>query len=95
MISKRKGVSFVDILKEKISNRIKKIREGIALSQEDLAKRMGISRVAVSQIENGKRRICTEELIQLSKIFNISTDILLNIEAVSYTHLTLPTKRIV
>lgn len=70
----------MDILKEKISNRIKEIREGIGLSQEDLAKRMGISRVAVSQIENGKRKICTEELIQLSKIFNISTDILLNIE---------------
>lgn len=40
---------------------------------------MKISRVAVSQIENGKRRICTEELIALSRIFNVSTDILLDL----------------
>ena len=70
----------MDSLSGRISNRIKEIRERLELSQEDLAKRMGISRVAVSQIENGKRRICTEELIQLSKIFNVSADILLNIE---------------
>jgi len=65
----------MDALMKKIGNRIKEIREREGLSQEGLAKRMEISRVAVSQIENGKRRICTEELIALSKIFNVSTDI--------------------
>jgi len=65
---------------KKIGNRIKGIREREGLSQEDLAKRMEISRVAVSQIENGKRKICTEELISLSRIFNVSTDILLDLE---------------
>src|SRR5665648_997171 len=64
----------------KISNKIKKIRERLELSQEDLAKRMGISRVAVSQIENGHRKICTEELIKLSRIFNVTTNILLNLD---------------
>jgi len=70
----------MDTLTGKISNRIKELRERLDLSQEDLAKRMGISRVAVSQIENGRRKICTEELIKLSKIFNISTDVLLNLD---------------
>lgn len=41
---------------------------------------MGISRVAVSQIENGKLKICTEELIALSRISNVSTDILLDLD---------------
>jgi len=76
----KEGVSFMDALMKKIGNRIKEIREREGLSQEDLAKRMEISRVAVSQIENGKRRICTEELIALSRIFNVSTDILLDLE---------------
>ena len=70
----------MDALMKKIGNRIKEIRERVGLSQEDLAKRMKISRVAVSQIENGKRKICTEELISLSRIFSVSTDILLDLE---------------
>ena len=70
----------MDVLMKKIGNRIKGIREREGLSQEDLAKRMEINRVAVSQIENGKRKICTEEIISLSRIFNVSTDILLNLE---------------
>src|SRR5665648_237958 len=60
----------MDTLTGRISNRIKKIRERLELSQEDLAKRMGISRVAVSQIENGHRKICTEELIGATYIKN-------------------------
>ena len=70
----------MDTLKRKISNRIKELRERLDLSQEDLAKRMGISRVAVSQIENGQRKICTEELIKLSRIFDITPNILLDID---------------
>lgn len=73
-------ISFMDVLMKKIGNRIKGIREREGLSQEDLAKRMDISRVAVSQIENGKRKICTEELISISRTFNVSTDILLDLE---------------
>ncbi len=74
------GVSTMDALMRKIGNRIKEFRERKGLSQEDLAKKLAISRVTVSQIENGKRKICTEELIALSRTFNVSTDILLNLE---------------
>ena len=70
---------MVDLM-EKIGNRIKELREEIGFSQEELANRMKIHRVALSQIENGKRKICTEELIALSKIFNVSTDILLDLK---------------
>ncbi|MCK5768666.1 MAG: DUF4065 domain-containing protein [Candidatus Atribacteria bacterium] len=70
----------MNALNEKITQRIKEMRERLGLSQENLANRMGIKRVSVSQIENGRRKICTEELIKLSKIFNISTDVLLNLD---------------
>ena len=70
----------MDTLKGKISNRIKKLREKLDLSQEDLAKMMGISRVAISQIENGQRKICTEELVKLSRIFDTTPNILLDID---------------
>jgi len=70
----------MDTLKKGISNRIKELRERLDLSQEDLAKRMGINRVAVSQIENGQRKICIEELIKLSRIFNLTPNVLLDLD---------------
>jgi len=74
------GGSVMDTLKRGISNRIKELRERLDLSQEGLAKRMGINRVAVSQIENGQRKICTEELIKLSRIFNLTPNVLLDLD---------------
>jgi transcriptional regulator with XRE-family HTH domain len=68
--------SFYEILGAKV----KKIREKTDLSQEALAGKLGISRVAISQIESGGRKISTEELIKFSKIFNISTDVLLDVK---------------
>jgi plasmid maintenance system antidote protein VapI/uncharacterized phage-associated protein len=41
---------------------------------------MGISRVALSQIENGERKISAEEIAKLAKIFNLSSDLLLDLE---------------
>lgn len=68
-----------------VEKRIKELRKRYKLSQSDLAKKMDISRTAVSQIENGNRKICEEEIIKLAEIFNISTDILLSrAEEISY-----------
>lgn len=59
--------------------RIKKLREKAELSQEKLAGLLGINRASVSQIENGERKISAQELSELSKIFNIAADVLLNL----------------
>ena len=69
----------MDIFCKKLSKKIKAIREKLGLSQEVLAKGLGISRVAVSQIENGDRKISAEELAKLSRIFNMPSDVLLNL----------------
>jgi len=71
---------MADRFNKRLGNKIKKLREQIGLSQEDLARRLKISRVAVSQIESGQRRIRADEIAMLSKIFNITSDILLNLE---------------
>jgi len=64
---------------KKIGAKVKNIRERLDLSQEDLANELGISRVSVSQIENGERKISAEEVAKLSKVFNMPSDILLNL----------------
>lgn len=65
---------------KKLGAKIKIIREQLNLSQEKLADLLEISRVSVSQIENGERKITAEEIAKLSKIFDIASDILLDLE---------------
>ena len=60
--------------------KIKKIREKIDLSQEALAGKLGINRVAISQIEAGNRKVSAEQIVKLGKIFNIPTDVLLDVK---------------
>jgi len=70
----------MDIFYKKLSKKVKTIRERLGLSQETLAKELGISRVAVSQIENGDRKVSAEEIVKLSKVFNIPSDVLLDLD---------------
>jgi transcriptional regulator with XRE-family HTH domain len=69
----------MDIFYKKLSQKIKAIRERLGFSQETLAEKLGISRVAISQIENGDRKISAEEIAKISKVFHITTDILLDL----------------
>ena len=67
-------------LNKKIGKRIKKLREITNISQFDLAEVLGVDRVTISKIENGERKICVEEIIEISKYFNISSDVLLDLK---------------
>ena len=60
------------IINKKLAERIKALRGELGLSQEELAKRLGVSRPKISQMENGEVRITVEELVTLANIFNIS-----------------------
>lgn len=64
-----------------IGQRIKKIREEIGISQQELADRLGVLRPTISQMENGKRKIFADELIKLSEILNTSVSYLIGLES--------------
>jgi len=54
--------------------RIRQYRESRGLSQEDLARLLGVSRPALSMIETGERKVSAEEIKRLGDIFGISID---------------------
>lgn len=63
-----------------IGHRIKELRISKGVSQQELSELLGIDRVSVSQIENGKRKLTPEEIIKISRFFNIDADMLLNLK---------------
>jgi transcriptional regulator with XRE-family HTH domain len=56
--------------------RIKKFRESRGLSQEALARLLGVSRPTMSLIENGERKVSAEEIKTLSDLFGVSVEAL-------------------
>lgn len=64
----------------KFGKRIRELREQLEISQQKLSELLNVSRPAISQIESGERKISVEELKELSEIFRIPLDSLLNLE---------------
>lgn len=66
--------------KKSLGEKIRKLREECRLTQEELARKLGIPRPSVSQIESGQREVTAKELLALSRIFETSTDELLLVD---------------
>jgi len=64
-----------------LGKRLKQLREKEKLSQERIAAAMGISRPALSQIESGRRKISSQELVLFAAILNVSIESLLDPES--------------
>ena len=77
----------------KLGKRIKDLRERSGINQQRLAEMLNISRPAVSQIENGDRKISADELVKLAEAFHISVEALLDSERLPEVVLTEGKKR--
>ncbi len=69
--------------REMTSERIKTLRERKGLTQSTLARMIGITRSSVNAWEMGISTPSTRYLVELAKIFHVSTDYLLGLEATS------------
>ncbi len=57
--------------------RIKELRKGMDLTQEQLANEMGMSRESIGRIETGARGISIDQLVVFAEFFHVSTDFIL------------------
>jgi transcriptional regulator with XRE-family HTH domain len=64
-----------------IADRIKSLREQKNMTQADLAKQLGITRSSVNAWEMGISVPSTQYIVELSEIFNVSTDYLLGVQS--------------
>ena len=63
-----------------IGEKIRGLRTKAGISQLKLAGLLGVSRPAISQIENGERKVSASEMDRLAGIFNVSINSLLDKE---------------
>jgi len=60
-----------------LGEKIHKLRKEKGMTQEELAAQITVSRQAISKWELGEAMPDTENVVQLSRLFNVSTDYLL------------------
>ncbi len=63
-----------------IAERIKALRTARDWTQADLARRLGITRNGVNSWEQGLSMPAPASLVELAKVFSVSTDYLLGVE---------------
>ena len=69
------GVIYMKELNyKKIGERLRKLRKYMGLTQEQVAEILSVGRDAILRIEKGDRKIDLQELMNFSKLYNISMD---------------------
>ncbi len=76
------NIRVVIILKElfSLADRLRLLREERGLTQSELARQLGLSRSSVNGWESGLAVPSTSMIIELAKIFHVTTDYLLGME---------------
>ena len=64
-----------------INDKIKQLREQYNYSQSDLADKLGIARTSVLAWENQTSQPAMKHIVELAKLFRVSTDYLLEAES--------------
>lgn len=63
---------------KKLFERLRDVRNSLHLSQEYVAKAIGITRTAIVELEAGKRKISTDELEKFSELYQIPVEELMH-----------------
>ncbi|MHB1734903.1 MAG: helix-turn-helix domain-containing protein [Ferrimicrobium acidiphilum] len=73
----RRQLESTDVRRLQLAQRLREAREYAGLSQEEVASALGISRPAVTNIENGARKVEAVELDKLSSLYGQAVQYLL------------------
>ena len=62
----------------KFAEKLVKLRKENLLSQEELGEKLNVTRQTISKWELGETKPDSEKILEIAKLFNVSTDALLN-----------------
>lgn len=66
-----------------LADRIKHLRENSSITQAELARKLSLSRSAINAWEMGLSVPTSQYVVELAKVFNVSTDYILGINETS------------
>ncbi len=66
-----------EILMSGVGERIKKRRQELGWTQDQLARKAGISKSFLSDLENGKRSVSANNLLDIARALGVSLDLLM------------------
>lgn len=66
------------LLAKKLGANVRKFREGLGLSQEELAERCGLHRTYVGSVERGERNVSLQNIVLLARAVNETPGTLLD-----------------
>lgn len=61
-------------------NRVQELRKGKRMTQEDLAKQLGVTRQTIISIENGKYVASLALAIKISRVFSLAVEEIFELE---------------
>jgi len=70
----------VKLTKQTVGDRIKKRRNELGWTQDVLAEKAGISKSFLSDLENGKRSVGADTLLEIGRVLSLSLDYLMTAE---------------
>lgn len=71
-----------------ISERLKQLRQNKHMTQEEIARRVGVTRSVISAYESGMRQPSYDILVRLAALYGVTTDYLLCVEGKRYVDIT-------
>ena len=71
-----------------VADRIKKLREQNGITQTELAQKLNITRSSVNAWEMGISAPSTQNIIEISELFDVSTDYLLGVNKTASINVT-------
>lgn len=57
-----------------VAERLREAREASGLSQGQIAKKLGWHRPTVSEIEAGRRKVSSDELVEFSRLYGVTVE---------------------
>lgn len=57
-----------------MNERVKQLRQTLRLSGEKFGSRIGLSRFAISNIENGKNNLTDQTILSICRVYNVNED---------------------
>jgi transcriptional regulator with XRE-family HTH domain len=61
-----------------LNERIKEVRKSLGLTLEKFGKSLGVTKVAISNIENGNRGVTEQMFLSVCRVYNVNEDWLRN-----------------